>query len=146
MQFGLTGMGVAPAGFDKPNTGHHHLIIDATLSPAELKEPIASDAKHLHFGGGQTETMVMLPTMLSSLFAFGENGRTWSVARAAAYGAAVGAVAAFFKISGPFHAPGAAAAHVLEIASAALAFALLCAGAALARNLIARRLVWPKLR
>jgi hypothetical protein len=61
VQFGLTGMGVAPAGVDKPNTGHHHLIIDATLSPAELKEPIASDAKHLHFGGGQTETMVTLP-------------------------------------------------------------------------------------
>ena len=61
VQFGLTGMGVAPAGVDKPNTGHHHLIIDTTLSPAELKEPIASDAKHLHFGGGQTETMVTLP-------------------------------------------------------------------------------------
>jgi Domain of unknown function (DUF4399) len=61
VQFGLTGMGVAPAGVDKPNTGHHHLIIDATLSPAELKEPIASDVKHLHFGGGQTETMVTLP-------------------------------------------------------------------------------------
>jgi hypothetical protein len=61
VQFGLTGMGVAPAGVDKPNTGHHHLIIDATLPPAELKEPIASDVKHLHFGGGQTETMVTLP-------------------------------------------------------------------------------------
>ena len=61
VQFGLTGMSVAPAGVDKANTGHHHLIIDTTLSPAELKEPIASDAKHLHFGGGQTETMVTLP-------------------------------------------------------------------------------------
>ena len=61
VQFGLSGMGVAPAGVDKPNTGHHHLIIDTTLSPAELKEPIASDAKHLHFGGGQTEAMVTLP-------------------------------------------------------------------------------------
>jgi hypothetical protein len=61
VQFGLTGMGVAPAGVEKPNTGHHHLIIDTTLSPAELKEPIANDAKHLHFGGGQTEAMVTLP-------------------------------------------------------------------------------------
>jgi len=61
VQFGLSGMGVAPAGVEKPNTGHHHLIIDATLSPQELKEPIASDAKHIHFGGGQTETMVTLP-------------------------------------------------------------------------------------
>ena len=33
VQFGLSGMGVAPAGVDKPKTGHHHLIIDATLSP-----------------------------------------------------------------------------------------------------------------
>jgi hypothetical protein len=61
VQFGLTGMGVAPAGVEKPNTGHHHLIIDTTLSADELKAPIPSDAKHVHFGGGQTETMVTLP-------------------------------------------------------------------------------------
>ena len=61
VQFGLSGMGVAPAGVEKPNTGHHHLIIDATLSPDELKAPIASDAKHIHYGGGQTEAMVTLP-------------------------------------------------------------------------------------
>jgi hypothetical protein len=61
VQFGLTGMGVAPAGVEKPNTGHHHLIIDATLSPDELKAPIASDAKHMHFGGGQTEATITLP-------------------------------------------------------------------------------------
>ena len=61
VQFGLSGMGVAPAGVEKPNTGHHHLIIDTTLSADELKEPIAADAKHVHFGGGQTETMVTLP-------------------------------------------------------------------------------------
>jgi hypothetical protein len=60
VQFGLSGMGVAPAGVDKPKTGHHHLIIDATLSPEELKQPIAADAKHVHFGGGQTEAMVTL--------------------------------------------------------------------------------------
>jgi len=84
--------------------------------------------------------------MLRWLFASGENARTWSLSRAAVYGAAVGAVAALFKIFGPLHAPGAAATRVLEIAGAALAFALLCAGAALARNLIARRFVWPNLR
>ncbi len=61
VQFGLTGMGVAPAGVQKENTGHHHLIIDTKLSDQELKRPIASDAKHVHFGGGQTETMVTLP-------------------------------------------------------------------------------------
>src|SRR5271154_5246267 len=61
IQFGLTGMGVAPAGLDWADTGHHHLLIDATLSPAELSAPIATDAKHVHFGGGQTETILTLP-------------------------------------------------------------------------------------
>ena len=61
VQFGLTGMGIAPAGVERPNTGHHHLLVDTTLSPEELKQPIAMDAKHLHFGGGQSEAMVTLP-------------------------------------------------------------------------------------
>jgi hypothetical protein len=61
VQFGLRGMGVAPAGVDKPNTGHHHLLIDTTLSPEQLTQPIVSDAQHLHFGGGQTETELTLP-------------------------------------------------------------------------------------
>ena len=61
VQFGLVGMGVAPVGVEKPNTGHHHLIIDTTLSADELKSPIPADAQHLHFGGGQTEAMVTLP-------------------------------------------------------------------------------------
>jgi hypothetical protein len=56
--FGLKGMGVAPAGVDKPNTGHHHLIIDADLPP--LDQPIPKDDQHLHFGGGQTETTLTL--------------------------------------------------------------------------------------
>ena len=84
--------------------------------------------------------------MLPSLFASGENARTWSVSRAAIYGAAVGAAAALFKTLGPLHEPGSAAVRALEIAGAALAFALLCAGAALVRNLIARRFVQRKLR
>jgi hypothetical protein len=61
VQFGLTGMGVAPVGVEKENTGHHHLIIDTKLSADELKAPIPADAKHLHFGAGQTEAMVTLP-------------------------------------------------------------------------------------
>jgi hypothetical protein len=61
VQFGLTGMGIAPAGVEKPNTGHHHLLIDTTLSDDQLKTPIPSDPQHLHFGGGQTEAMVTLP-------------------------------------------------------------------------------------
>ena len=61
IQFGLSGMGVAPAGVEKQNTGHHHLLIDATLTPEQAKEPIPADDHHLHFGGGQTETTLTLP-------------------------------------------------------------------------------------
>jgi hypothetical protein len=61
VQFGLTGMGVAPAGVEKPNTGHHHLLIDTTLSPDQLKAPIPMDDTHKHFGNGQTEAMITLP-------------------------------------------------------------------------------------
>jgi hypothetical protein len=61
IQFGLTGMGIAPAGVEKDKTGHHHLLIDAQLSADELKGAIPMDAKHVHFGGGQTETTLTLP-------------------------------------------------------------------------------------
>ena len=35
VQFGLSGMGVAPTGVENPNTGHHHLVIDTMLSPED---------------------------------------------------------------------------------------------------------------
>jgi uncharacterized membrane protein len=57
--FGLEGMGVAPAGVDAANTGHHHLLIDLEELPA-LDKPIPSDDQHRHFGGGQTQTTVEL--------------------------------------------------------------------------------------
>src|SRR5262249_32727849 len=56
VQFGLSGMGVAPAGVEKPNTGHHHLLIDTKLTPDQMKTAIPADDTHKHFGGGQTET------------------------------------------------------------------------------------------
>jgi len=59
VQFGLRGMGVAPAGVDKPKTGHHHLLIDVTEMP-KLDQPLPSDANHRHFGGGQTEVDLTL--------------------------------------------------------------------------------------
>ena len=62
IRFGLSGMGVAPAGVDdKPKTGHHHLIINEKIEGEELNEPIPADDQHIHFGGGQTETTVELP-------------------------------------------------------------------------------------
>jgi hypothetical protein len=59
IRFGLLGMGVAPAGFEKANTGHHHLLVDAELPPFD--QPIPNDFNHLHFGAGQTEAKIMLP-------------------------------------------------------------------------------------
>ena len=61
IQFGLAGMGVAPAGVQKPNTGHHHLLIDTALSPDQLTTPIPMDDTHKHFGNGQTEATITLP-------------------------------------------------------------------------------------
>jgi Domain of unknown function (DUF4399) len=58
IHFGLRGMGVAPAGSDRPNSGHHHLLIDTQVPP--LNEPIPNDFNHLHFGAGQTEAEVTL--------------------------------------------------------------------------------------
>jgi Domain of unknown function (DUF4399) len=59
VRFGLRNMGVAPAGMEKPNTGHHHLLIDAPLPP--LNQRIPNDFNHLHFGAGQTEAKITLP-------------------------------------------------------------------------------------
>jgi len=57
--FGLRNMGVAPKGVDKPNTGHHHLLIDTDLP--KMDQEIPSDRNHLHFGAGETETTIELP-------------------------------------------------------------------------------------
>lgn len=61
VQFGLSGIGVAPAGVENPKTGHHHLLIDTKLTDEEAKAPVPADKQHVHFGGGQTETTVTLP-------------------------------------------------------------------------------------
>ena len=58
VRFGLSGMGVAPAGVEKDKTGHHHLIIDAELP--SMDEAVPSDENHRHFGGGQTEISIEL--------------------------------------------------------------------------------------
>lgn len=59
IRFGIENMEIAPAGVVRPNTGHHHLLIDTPLPP--LDQPIPSDFNHIHFGGGQTETEITLP-------------------------------------------------------------------------------------
>ncbi len=61
VRFGLKGMGIAPAGIDFPNTGHHHLLIDVEELP-NFNLPLAATENVVHFGLGQTETRVSLPS------------------------------------------------------------------------------------
>ena len=56
VRFGLKGMGVAPAGTVRDNTGHHHLLIDRDAP--DMGMPMGKDVQH--FGGGQTQTAVEL--------------------------------------------------------------------------------------
>ena len=57
--FGLKGMGIAPAGVDLENTGHHHLLIDMAELP-DLTKPLPATDSLKHFGKGQTETLLEL--------------------------------------------------------------------------------------
>jgi len=59
LRMGARNIGIAPAGVMKPNTGHHHVILDADLPPFDLEIP--ADKNHLHFGAGQTEVRLTLP-------------------------------------------------------------------------------------
>lgn len=67
VRFGLSGMGVAPAGTEQANTGHHHLLIDrppfgeGEYGAEELTLAVPNDDNHRHFGGGQTEITLDLP-------------------------------------------------------------------------------------
>ena len=60
VRFGLKGMGIAPAGVNQPNTGHHHLLVDLEKLPDfNAALPVTDNIKH--FGAGQTETELTLP-------------------------------------------------------------------------------------
>lgn len=65
IQFGLSGMGVAPAGTNREGTGHHHLLIN--VDDIDVSKPIPSSSNHIHFGGGQTETTIDLPSGVYTL-------------------------------------------------------------------------------
>lgn len=56
--FGLSGMGVAPAGVNQTSTGHHHILIDSPT--VDLTQPLPMTDQVKHFGGGQTETTLDL--------------------------------------------------------------------------------------
>ncbi|RME81813.1 MAG: DUF4399 domain-containing protein [Zetaproteobacteria bacterium] len=78
----VEGMKVRPAGKLVEGTGHHHLIIDGSYVPKG--EIVPKDAKHLHFGKGQTEAVVTLTPgdhTLTLQFANGHHesyGKDWS--------------------------------------------------------------------
>ena len=57
--FGLTGMGIAPAGVQFENTGHHHLLIDTDI-PKDAGMPLPATDNIRHFGKGQTEAVIDL--------------------------------------------------------------------------------------
>jgi hypothetical protein len=81
--------------------------------------------------------------LFPSFFRWRAPARTWNVAHAAFYGAIIGAAAAVFKTFGPYRAGTVnLSAGLLEIGEAMLAFALLCAAAAMLRNFLARHLIW----
>ena len=59
IKFGLSEMELAPAGTNKENTGHHHLLID---SPEyDITASLPSTEQIRHFGKAQTETELTLP-------------------------------------------------------------------------------------
>lgn len=60
VKFGVDGVEIAPAGTDKPGTGHFHLLIDTEMTADELKNAIPNDDNHRHYGKGQTEAEVKL--------------------------------------------------------------------------------------
>ncbi len=79
--FGLSGMGVAPAGTEAENTGHHHLLIDRPPlgqgedGADELAYGLPADDNHMHFGGGQTEvTLDMEPGAHTLQLVLGDAG------------------------------------------------------------------------
>ncbi len=57
--FGLAGMGIAPAGVQVENTGHHHLLIDTAI-PKDTGVPLPNNDNIRHFGKGQTEASIEL--------------------------------------------------------------------------------------
>lgn len=58
VEFGIEGMDVVKAGENAPQSGHHHLIIDAGLP--DLGLPIPANEHYVHFGDASTSTELNL--------------------------------------------------------------------------------------
>jgi hypothetical protein len=59
VHFRISGMGLAPAGSNIENTGHHHLLIDLEELP-DLSGPLPANDNIRHFGKAQNETTLEL--------------------------------------------------------------------------------------
>lgn len=57
--FGAENVTISPAGDNQPNSGHHHLLIDIADLP-DLSKPLPATDQIIHFGKGQTETVLAL--------------------------------------------------------------------------------------
>src|SRR5690606_4676329 len=61
VKMGVEGMKIRKALEDPEDltTGHHHILVDR--GPMKAGEVIPTDAKHIHYGQGQTEVELTLP-------------------------------------------------------------------------------------
>ena len=80
VRFGVRGVAVAPAGDVLADSGHHHLLINLDAVPAGESVPFTE--RHMHFGKGQTEAEVKLPSGSYKLTAQFANGAHQSYGKA----------------------------------------------------------------
>lgn len=59
VEMGADGISVDSSGHVKPNSGHHHLLIDSGDS-IPMGVVVPKDSLHLHFGNAQKETTIKL--------------------------------------------------------------------------------------
>lgn len=58
LEFGIEGMRVVPAGINEPDSGHHHLIINAGMP--DMSWPIPANEHYIHYGDGSTSAELTL--------------------------------------------------------------------------------------
>jgi hypothetical protein len=66
LSFGSSGVEISPAGIERNNSGHHHLLINLQTLPA-MDMPLSANAQVIHFGKGQTQATIELEPGVHSL-------------------------------------------------------------------------------
>jgi hypothetical protein len=72
VKFAVAGMKVMPSGDVVKDAGHHHLLIDCV--PVDAGNIMPYDATHMHFGFGETESIVTLAPGIHTLTVQFANG------------------------------------------------------------------------